>query len=84
MSNGQVTDTSPEALERQVEREREQLAQTVDALQAKLDVKAHAKARAARLREKATTASGRPSPVLLGAAAAVAGLGALLWWRSHR
>lgn len=84
MSDGQVTNPgSPEALEQQVEREREQLAQTVEALQAKLDVKANAKAKAAHMRDKATTDSGRPSPVVLGVAAAVVGIGALLWWRSR-
>ena len=83
--NGSAPDRSPEALEAQVERDREKLAATVDALHDKLDVKAHAKARAARLKDQATTDSGKPSPALLGLAAlAVAGVGFLVWRRTHR
>ena len=84
-----VTDTTyppgtPQALEAEVERNREQLAETVDALHHKLDVKAQAKARAARLRESATTDSGKPSPAVLGIAAlAVAGVGLLVWRRTR-
>jgi hypothetical protein len=76
---------SPQALEAEVERNREQLAATVDALHHKLDVKAQAKQRAASLRDAATTDSGKPSPAALGIAAlAVAGVGLLLWRRTHR
>lgn len=46
------------ALQSDIERTREELAETVDALAAKLDVKA-------RLRDRATTADGRPEPALL-------------------
>jgi hypothetical protein len=82
--NGVAQDTSPEALEAQVERNREQLAATVDALHHKLDVKAQAKQRVAQLRDAAITDSGKPSPALLGAAAlAVAGVGLLVWRRSR-
>jgi hypothetical protein len=73
---------SPEALEAAVERNREELARTVDALHHKLDVKAQAKERAARLRESATTDSGKPRPELLGAVGAAAlGIGLLVWLR---
>ncbi len=83
--NGTPSDGSPAALEAQVERDREQLAATVDALHHKLDVKAHAKARAARLKDRATTDSGRPAPAVLGLAGlAVAGLGVLVWRRTRR
>jgi MYXO-CTERM domain-containing protein len=88
--NGHAVNTTyppgtPQALEAEVERNREQLAATVDALHRKLDVKAQAKARAARLRESATTDSGKPSPAVLGIAAlAVAGVGLLVWRRSRR
>ena len=76
---------TPQALEAEVERNREQLAETVDALHHKLDVKAQAKERAARLRESATTDSGKPSPAVLGIAAlAVAGVGLLVWRRTRR
>lgn len=77
-------DTSPEALEAQVERNREELAATVDALHRKLDVKAHAKQRVARARDAATTDSGKPSPAVLGIAAlAVAGVGFFVWRRTR-
>jgi MYXO-CTERM domain-containing protein len=85
-----VTDTTyppgtPPALEAEVERNREQLAATVDALHHKLDVKAQAKQRVASLRDAATTDSGKPSPAVLGTAAlAVAGVGLLLWRRTRR
>ena len=76
--------TSPEALEAQVERNREELAATVDALHRKLDVKAHARQRIDRARAAVTTDSGKPSPALLGAAVlAVAGVGLLVWRRSR-
>ena len=82
--NGVVQDGSPEALEAQVQRNREELAATVDALHHKLDVKAHAKKRVALVRDAATTDSGKPSPALLGVAAlAVAGVGLLVWRRAH-
>lgn len=70
------------ALEREVERNRDQLADTVDALQAKLDVKAHAKDRVAEVRDRATTDDGKPRPaVMAGAAAVLVGVAALVWWR---
>lgn len=82
--NGVVKDGSPEALELQVERNREELAATVDALHDKLDLKAHAKRRVAHLRDAATTDSGKPSPVLLGLAGlAVAGVGLMVWRRAR-
>jgi hypothetical protein len=83
--NGVARDGSPEALEAQVEQDRAQLAATVDALHDKLDVKAHAKARAVRLKDAATTDSGKPSPALLGLAVlAVAGVGLLVRRRVRR
>jgi hypothetical protein len=82
--NGAAPDTSPEALEAQVERNREELAATVDALHHKLDVKAQAKLRVARLRDAMTTDSGKPSPALLGVAGlAVVGVGLLIWRRTR-
>lgn len=83
--NGVAQDGSPEALEAQVQRNREDLAATVDALHRKLDVKAQARKRVAHLRDAATADSGKPSPALLGVAAlAVAGVGLLVWRRSRR
>ncbi len=80
-ANG-AADPTIAAKEREVERQREQLAQTVDALHAKLDVKAQARARADAAREWATTPDGKPRPELLGAASAVVvGIVVLVWWR---
>ena len=72
----------PEAIREDIERTREELAETVDALHAKLDVKAHAKARAARLKDSLTTDDGKPRPELM--AAAVVGLltlAGVVWWK---
>lgn len=70
------------AKERDVVRNREQLASTVDALQAKLDVKSRAKARARLAQDRATTADGKPRPEIIGVASAVlVGVVALIWWR---
>jgi hypothetical protein len=69
-------------LEAEIEAQRDQLAATVDQLTHKLDVKAQAKERAADLKDRATTAEGRPRPELLAAAAGlVAMVGLLFWWR---
>lgn len=73
---------TPAAIEADIERQREQLATTVDQLQAKLDVKSRAQDKAAQLKARATTADGKPRPDLLGAAAiAVLALGALIYLR---
>ena len=68
-----------------IERQREQLADTVDALQHKLDVKAHAKHKAEEVRDRATTASGKPRPELVAAGAALAVLvvGLIVLRRRH-
>lgn len=81
-TTAQHNGSSPQALEREVERNREALARTVDELHHKLDVKAQAKLRADRLRAAATTDSGKPRPQVLGiAGAAVAGVALLVWLR---
>lgn len=80
-SNG----TSPEQLEADIARQREDLAVTVDRLQAKLDVKARAQDKAHELKDRATTADGRPRPDLTAAAvAAVVLVAGLLVWRRRR
>jgi MYXO-CTERM domain-containing protein len=78
--------SNPEAerLAADIERQRDQLADTVDALQHKLDVKAQAKHKAADLRDRSTTASGKPRPELIGAVLAVAVLVGLVLWRRRR
>jgi hypothetical protein len=69
VSGGNGTDDVA-ALQSEIERTREELAHTVDQLAAKLDVKS-------RVRNRVTTADGRPAPpvvagvVLLGAAIVV-------------
>ena len=74
--------TTPQELEREVERNREELARTVDALHHKLDVKAQAQQRVARLKDSATDDSGKPRPGVIGAAGAVAaGIVLLVWLR---
>lgn len=68
--------------QREVERNREQLADTVDALHDKLDVKSHAKARLATAKEKVTTGDGKPRPSAVAAAVGVVAVTAtLVWWR---
>jgi C4-dicarboxylate-specific signal transduction histidine kinase len=65
-----------EELERRIEQQREDLAHTVDALQAKLDVKAHAQHRAQEVRRH---------PAWIGGAVVVAvAIGALVVWRRRR
>jgi len=79
---GSLVDTTIVEREREVERSRAQLADTVDALHAKLDVKSRAKAQVSVAHDRVTTDDGTPRPdVLAGVAAALAGLVALMWWR---
>lgn len=64
---------TPEQIEAEIEAQREQLAQTVDQLSAKLDIKSRAS-------EKLTELRSRPD-VLTGAALAFVAVAALVWWR---
>ena len=76
--------TSPDEIEADIERQREELAATVSQLQSKLDVKTRARHKAADLRDRATTESGRPRPELVaGAVAALAVVGLLVWRRTR-
>ena len=73
---------TPEQIEAEIEAQREQLAETVDQLSAKLDVKAQARHKAADLRNRATTPSGSPRPEVLAAAGSLIAMAVvLLWWR---
>jgi hypothetical protein len=75
--------TNPtEKLEADIEVQREHLAETVDQLAHKLDVKSQAQERAADLKDRATTETGKPRPDLVaGVAGVLAAVGALVWWR---
>ena len=76
---------TPQQIEAEIEAQRAQLAGTVDALAAKLDVKSRAGAKAAELKDRAMTDTGQPRPDLLGAAAIAVGL-LVAWtvWRRRR
>jgi len=77
-----MSDTTELDLEADIEAQREHLADTVDQLAHKLDVKAQAKERAAQMKERATTEDGKPRPVLIVAVAGIFVTGGLLvWWR---
>lgn len=71
-SNG----TTPEQIEADIERQRAELAATIDQLHARLDVKT-------RVKDGVTTADGRPRPELVAAAVAVV-LAGLAYWRRRR
>ncbi|WP_244931756.1 DUF3618 domain-containing protein [Nocardioides sp. W7] len=76
---------TPAEIEADIARQREALAGTVDQLQARLDVKARAKAKVAELQDRATDDSGKPTPAVIGVAGgALLLVGALLYRRrSH-
>jgi hypothetical protein len=74
--NGTPPPETQEELERQIAQQREELAHTVDALQAKFDVKAKARQKADELRQQ---------PALLGGiAAATVAVVVLVVWRRRR
>jgi len=74
--------STPEEIQADIERQRAQLAETVDELGHKLDVKAQTKAKVAEVRDRATTDDGKPRPEVIGVAAAVVlGLGIAIWLR---
>ncbi len=87
---------TPEEIQEDIEQQREQLAQTVDQLGHKLDVKAQGKAKVedvkaqtqaklAEAKELSTTDDGKPRPEVIGAAAAVAvGVAMIIWLRQRR
>ena len=87
---------TPEEIQEDIEQQREQLAQTVDQLGHKLDVKAQSKAKVedvkaqtqakiAEVKDLSTTDEGKPRPEVLGAAAAVVvGVAMIIWLRRRR
>jgi hypothetical protein len=77
-----MSDRRTADLEAQIEEQRDQLADTVDRLSHKLDVKAQAKERAQKVADRDTTETGRPRPEMVAAVVGVVVLGGLLvWWR---
>jgi uncharacterized protein DUF3618 len=84
---------TPEEIQEDIEQQREQLAQTVDQLGHKLDVKAQGKAKIedvkaqtqaklAEVKDVSTTDDGKPRPEVIGAAAAVlVGVAMIIWLR---
>jgi hypothetical protein len=73
---------TPAEIEAEIAAQREQLAQTVNQLAHKLDVKSHAQAKVATLKDTATTDSGKPRPEALVAAGSLAAMVlVLVFWR---
>lgn len=81
-----MTSQSPEEIQAEIEQQREQLADTLDALSAKLDVKSQAQLKVSQVkadvRDRTTDESGRPRAELFvfGATVVVVAV-ALVWWR---
>lgn len=76
---------STEELEAEIARQREEVATTIDALGRKLDVRSRAADKAAELKDRATTSSGRPRPELIAAAGTLVALTVVLvLWRRSR
>lgn len=72
-TDGTAAPKTADELEADIARQREALAATVTDLQARLDVKARAKAKVADLKSRATTADGKPTPaVSIGAGSVLA------------
>ncbi len=79
-SNGTPQTTAE--IREEIERTRADLADTVDALHAKVDVKARARGKAEELKHRATTPDGKPRPEVIAAAVgAVVLVAAVVWWR---
>jgi hypothetical protein len=73
---------TPAEIEADIEQQRDQLAQTVDQLTAKLDVKSQAQAKVRELKDRATTDEGKPRPEVVATVVALAlVVAAAVWWR---
>jgi MYXO-CTERM domain-containing protein len=71
-------------IEADIERQRDDLADTVEQLTYKLDVKAQARAKASHLQDRATTETGRLRPEVVAGAVSFVALVALFVWRRRR
>jgi hypothetical protein len=81
---GPETGATPEQIEADIARQREELAATVTQLQQKLDVKARARQEVRHLRDRVTTPAGRPrTDLTVAAVAAVVLLTGLVVWRKR-
>jgi hypothetical protein len=77
-----MSDQKTADLEAEIEEQREHLADTVDQLAHKLDVKAQAKERAEDLKNRMTTDDGKPRPAVYATVAGVLmATGLFVWWR---
>ena len=77
--------TEPDAIKADIEATREQLAATVDELSHRLDVGSRAKESAAQAKDTAVETYRENPPVVIAAGVAlVAGIVALVVWRSRR
>ncbi|MCW2737337.1 DUF3618 domain-containing protein [Nocardioides sp.] len=85
MSDQDSGPRTPEQIEAEIAVQREQLADTVDQLTARLDVKSRAQHKVAALKDSATTDSGTPRPEVLAAAASLLAMAVVLvaWRRTH-
>ena len=84
-TSDQAPSQTPEQLEAEIAVQREQLAETVDQLAAKLDVKSQAQQKVAAIRESATTDTGRPRTEVLAAAGSLVAMAVVLvLWRRRR
>lgn len=76
--------TTPDQLERELEAQRQALAETVAQLQAKFDLKARAREQVRVWRAQVTSDSGAPRPGFLAGVAGVLVLLGLAVWRRRR
>lgn len=85
MSDHDAPARTPEQIEAEIAEQREQLADTVDQLAAKLDVKSRAQQKVASLKDSATTEAGTPRTEVVAAAGSLLAMAVvLLLWRRRR
>ena len=84
-TSDQAPSQTPQQLEAEIAVQREQLAETVDQLAARLDVKSQAQQKVAAIKESATTDTGRPRTEVLAAAGSLVAMAVVLvLWRRRR